>query len=481
MHSGRLRRGFFLYGLLCIAWFLFRSGMKPSRAAYPCQKAAQLNADIWLITYVYPVLHIDSFRERLSDRRLVLLVAGLLAVGGGYIGYRQLMDGDNDMVPGTGLVLSPISASVSPSSDIYAVTGTNGADDGVMRLLGVMAGNGVKFYKSAKQGPLNGPEGLIAADDVVLIKVNSQWDQRGGTNTDLVKSLIQAIVEHPDGFRGEIVVADNGQAQYGSTGRGGSLDWGNSNAQDHGQSMVDVVNGFKPGHRVSAYLWDRITATVVGEFADGDTEDGYVVSTRVAASTSSISAYPKFTTEYGTMISFRHGVYLPGENDYDPGKLKVINVPVLKTHSIYGVTGAVKHYMGVTSDKLTRDLGYRAHSSVGSGGMGTLMAQTRVPDLNIVDAIYVNAKPGSGPSSTYTEATYVGVIAASTDPVAIDYWGSKNILCPVCEANSYGATSTMNPDNETGFGSWLRLSMEELNAAGYGFTCDEDRISVHVN
>lgn len=482
MQSGRLRRGFFLYGLLCLAWFLVRSGLKPSRAVYPCQRAAQVNANLWLITYAYPVLQVESYRERLSDRRLVLLVAGLLVVGGGYIGYRRLMVGETDMFPGSQLELSPMRASASPESDIYVVTGTNGADDGVERLLNVMAGNGLKFYKSTTQGPLNGPEGLIAADDVVIIKVNSQWDERGGTNTDLVKSLIQAIVEHPDGFRGEVVVADNGQAQYGSSGRGGSLDWGSSNAQDHGQSMVDVVNGFKPKHRVSAYLWDRITSMVVSEYADGDMEDGYVVSTRVATSTSSISAYPKFTTEYGSMVSFRHGIYLPGEDDYDPGKLKVINVPVLKSHSIFGVTGAVKHYMGVTSDKLTRDLGYRAHSSVGSGGMGTLMAQTRVPDLNILDAIYVNARPGVGPRATYGEATYVGVIAASTDPVAVDYWGSKHILCAVCEDNGWGATSSMDPDNtrSEGFGDWLRLSLEELNAAGYGFTCDETRMNVYV-
>jgi len=275
-------------------------------------------------------------------------------------------------------------------------------------------------------------------------------------------------------------VADNGQAQYGASGRGGSLDWASSNAQDRGQSIVDVVNGFKPTFRVSAYLWDTITTNVVSEYADGDSEDGYVVSTKVAASTSSISAYPKFRTEYGTMISFRHGVYVAADNDYDAGKLKVISVPVLKTHMIYGVTGAVKHYMGVTSDKLTSGLGYSAHSSVGRGGMGTLMAQTRVPDLNILDAIYVNARPEAGPRTTYGAATYVGVIAASTDPVAIDYWGSKHILCAVCEDNGWGDTSSMDPDNETGFGDWLRLSMEELNAAGYGFTCQETRMNVYI-
>ena len=479
-HQG-LRRGFFVYGLLCLAWLMLRSGLKPSRAVYPCQAAARINADLWLAAYVLPLLQSCPIRARLSGRVPALLVAAALVAGVGYISL-QGGTGIDTLNPSNRLQLESAEASVLPASDVYAVTGTDGADDGVARLLGQMAGNGLKFYNSSRETSLGGPVGLISADDVVIIKVNSQWDQRGGTNTDLVRSIIQAVVDHPDGFRGEVVVADNGQAQYGAQGRGGSLDWASSNARDHGQSIVDVVNGFKPSFRVSAYLWDTITTTVVSEFADGDSTDGYVVSTRVA-STSSISAYPKFTTEYGTMVSFRHGVYVPADNDYDTGKLKVISVPVLKTHMIYGVTGAVKHYMGVTSDKLTSSLGYSAHSSVGMGGMGTLMAQTRVPDLNILDAIYVNSRPEAGPRTTYSDASEVNVIAASTDPVALDYWAAKHILCAVCEANGWGDASSMDPDNgrSGGFGYWLRLSMEELNAAGYRFTCDEDRMSVHVN
>lgn len=483
MGSKGLRRGFFVYGLLCLAWLMLRSGLKPSRAHYPCQVAAKLNTELWLATYLLPVLQVGPIRPRLSDRRLVLLVVVALVAGVGYISLRGGTGIDTSLNISNQLQLEPVEASVLPASDIYVVTGTDEVDDGVERLLGQMAGNGLKFYNSSKVTRLSGPEGLISADDVVLIKVNSQWDQRGGTNTDLVKSIIQAIVDHPDGFRGEVVVADNGQAQYGAQGRGGSLDWASNNAQDRGQSIVDVVNGFKPTFKVSAYLWDTITTNVVSEYADGDSEDGYVISTKVAASTSSISAYPKFTTEYGTMISFRHGVYVAADNDYDAGKLKVISVPVIKTHMIYGITGAVKHYMGVTSDKLTSGLGYSAHGSVGRGGMGTLMAQTRVPDLNILDAIYVNARPEDGSSTTYGDASEVNVIAASTDPVALDYWAAKRILCAVCEANGWGDTSSMDPDNRRSgeFGGWLRLSMEELNAAGYGFTCDEDRISVHVN
>jgi hypothetical protein len=65
--------------------------------------------------------------------------------------------------------------------------------------------------------------GLIAKDDFVIIKVNCHWNERGGTNTDLVKALIQVIVDHPDGFTGEIIVADNGQARSGGTGTEGNI------------------------------------------------------------------------------------------------------------------------------------------------------------------------------------------------------------------------------------------------------------------
>ena len=366
-------------------------------------------------------------------------------------------------------------------SIIYAVTGTNGNDDGVERLIDLMAKQGQPFYLSSKTKKTQGSSGFIGNDDVVLIKVNSQWDERGQTNTDLVKSIIKAVIAHPDGWRGEIVVADNGQAQYGGAGKGGSLDWMKNNAVDPSQSIQDVANMYAE-YRASTYSWDNITSNAVQEFAEGDDEDGYVVETTVVPHTGTIVSYPKFTTLHGTQISFKHGVYKPEIEDYDFDRLKVINVPVLKTHMIYGVTGAVKHYMGVPSDKLSAGLGYRIHRAVGRGAMGTLMAQTRVPTLNIVDAIYVNALPKDGPKTPYMHATEANIIAASTDPIAIDYWGSKNILCKICLENGDNI-STIDPDNteEGEFGDWLRLSMNELNAAGYPYTVDPERITVFVD
>jgi hypothetical protein len=320
---------------------------------------------------------------------------------------------------------------------------------------------------------------LIDRNDVIIIKVNSQWDQRGGTNTDLVRAIIESILGHPDGFNGEIVIADNGQAQYGAAGSGGDLDWHSNNAVDRTQSMQKVADLFSKEHRVSTALWDRITSTRVGEYSGGDSRDGYVVNSSPSTTTGIIVSYPKFKTLYGTRISFKKGIWNPASRSYDSDRLKVINVPVLKTHSIYGVTASVKHYMGVTSDILTR---HAAHRSVGSGGMGEQMAETRFPVLNVLDAIWINAVPAGGPLTRYSQATQTNIVAASRDPVALDYWAAKSILLPAAEKLGYRNTDSMDPDNVQirSFGNWLRLSMKALQVAGFPSTLDLSKINITV-
>jgi len=346
------------------------------------------------------------------------------------------------------------------------VESTDGTDDGVKRLINSMQRQGLDFYR------------LIASDDVVIIKINCQWAERGGTNTDLIRSVIKAIVEHPGGFSGEVIVADNGQGQFGSERRGGSLSWANANSSDRKQSVMDVVRIFQAeGFRVTGVLWDDFTAVSVREFDEEDVRNGFVVEDSVHSTGLEIS-YPKFTTEYGTKVSFKKGIWDADSGNYNSDKLKVINMPVLKTHGLFQVTAAVKNYMGTPSDRLT---GRRAHNSVGIGGMGTQMAHTRMPVINIIDMIWVGVE--RGPGSGYSTAAQVNKVAASMDPVALDYWVSKNILIPEVEKRTAGRGRTMSPDGtEPGtFGFWLRLSMDELHKAGIWATMDENEIFIIDN
>ncbi|MDR2759582.1 MAG: DUF362 domain-containing protein [Spirochaetaceae bacterium] len=356
------------------------------------------------------------------------------------------------------------------NSAIYVKENTDGTDDGLARLLAGMLSRGLSFYKQGDGA------GLIGPNDVVLIKINSQWAERGGTNTDLLKSLIQCIVDHPAGFKGEVIIADNGQSMFGSRRTGGSLDWENTNSKDRTQSAQDVADYFDGrGYRVSGVLWDTFTRIRVEEFEKGDIKDGFVVEDG-PQSTGLVVSYAKFTTKYGTMVSFKRGIWNNETKRYDSEALKVINAPVLKSHGQYQVTGGIKSYMGTPSNSLTN---MAPHTSVGRGGMGTQMAKTRFPVLTILDMIWIS--PDGGPNAPYSRAVQQNMIAAATDPVALDYWASKNVLIPAAKVVGNRRYNNMNPDGtEPGtFGYWLRLSMEELHKAGIPATMDENKITVY--
>ncbi|MCZ2809700.1 MAG: DUF362 domain-containing protein [Candidatus Bathyarchaeota archaeon] len=414
---------------------------------------------------------------------ILMIVANMVLNNGMFLGSIQPAGAlnSNQEIP---LSLEPRNATTFPASDIYVVSGR--AYTHISELLTLMGSHGLLFYESGASGVNQGPHGLVANDDVVLIKTNCQWDERGGTNTDLLKELIQMIVDHPDGFVGEIVVADNGQAQYGSFGNGGSLNWANNNAEDPSQSVQDVVDMFSVSFNVSTYLWDTITHKSVGEYSEGDLNDGYVINQTANPVTGIKVSYPKFKTEFGTHISFKKGVWNPITQSYSSEKLKVINFPVLKSHSGYGVTASMKHYMGVVSAKQTN-----AHDKVATGGMGTEMVETRFPTLNILDGIWVNANPAPssscGPGTPYAASTRVNVVMASTDPVALAYWGSKHILMQAAELIGYADTHTLNPDNTDpsgiwgeAFGVWLNLAKNEIVAWGYNVTIDENQMNVYL-
>jgi len=379
------------------------------------------------------------------------------------------------------LALESRNATASPASDIYAVSGRANAH--ISELFNLMGAHGLLFYKSSASGVNRGSNGLVASNDVVLIKINMLWGQRGGTNTDMLKELIQAIVNHPDGFTGEIVVSDNGQGY-------GSMHWQESNAEDPTQSTQDVVNMFSATHNISTYSWEPIRGTRVNEYVQGNYDDGYIRYDTADPETGIYITYPKFRTVFGTYISFKHGIW--NGTAYE-NRLKVINMPILKTHYRFGVTGAVKHYIGVNSENSLGQGGLgNGHNSVATGGMGTLMVETRLPTLNIVDAIWVNANaPPStmaGPQTAYGSATRANTLIAGTDPVALDYWAAKHVLVQASQLIGYNDTHTLHPDsaNATGlqqntpFGTWLNRTENEVLAAGYNATTDENHMNIYV-
>ena len=340
-------------------------------------------------------------------------------------------------------------------TQVFVVRDTDGADDGVARLLARLAEQGIPFYRTGET-----PQGLFAAGDTVLLFYNCQWDRHGGTNTDLIKSVAQAVAAHPDGFTGEIIVADSGQGD-------GSLDHRETNSLDHTQSVQDVVDALKlAGIRITGYLWDDIMDIEVKEYSEGDDADGYVVLDGVSDETRLNVSYPKFTTEFGTKISLSRGIW--DGAGYDNDRLKILNMPILKVHWLYMATGCVKAYMGSPSLNLSTKRGGSPHDSIAFGGMGEQMANTRTPTLNVMDMI--NISPLRGPWVAYDESVPYHAIGASIDPFALDYWAVKNVLMPEAEKMNNPNLSRIDPDGTSPgmFGYWMNLSLDALHRAGLG-------------
>jgi len=367
-----------------------------------------------------------------------------------------------------GALQLPELSTSAPISTVYAAKGER-ASNGMSALLSLMASNGLSLHGTTDN------EGLIGRADLVLVKVNGEWEERGGTNTDLLKAFIQAVLNHPDGFEGEIVVVENGQWAI-------HLDSTRSNAEDRRQSFRRVVNDFQSqGYRVSLYDWTSIGGTageVVIITEDEMTKDGYVDMPGGVS-------YPIFTTKFGTRVNLKDGIWDGAK--YDGSRMRFINMPVLKSHSLMGVTGATKHYMGVLSTSLCND-GFSQHPGmIEEGLMGRVMAKVIYPDLNIMDAQYVGVSP-EGPASSYQSAYQADLILASRDPIALDYYAGKYILLPLTGSERHDP-ECLNTANSSGFGGYpvnafrqyLASSKRELEDAGYEPTMTEDEIRALVS
>ncbi len=464
-----------LIGVLSLVWLVLRSGRKPSRLGYPCQRAALANTALLfggttlpvasrlpgLLTGRRPASPWARGAARACEVAGMVTLACLLAWGLAGLASSSGRPLESMRAAASGLVAPGWRSGSAGASNIYVAQGIPSASEhGVDRLIDVMDCNGQDFFRSDRVGQAAGPGGIIGNNDVVLIKVNGEWRQRGGTNTDVVKGLVNAIVNHPDGFTGEVVIVENGQWASFMDNLPNNRNPDQCNAEDRTQSFNDVANMFAGSHRVSVYDWTQVQTRSVEEFGSGNMTDGYCYVPEIQ------EGYPKFTTVYGTRISLRYGVF--DGAGYDNSRLKFINVPVLKDHGGPGVTCCVKHFMGVQD--LWKGTPEAPHTPMVTEGIfGKVMLVARFPDLNVVDAIWVT--PAGGPNGPYDSAVRVNKLLAGNDPIALDCYAARNILMPISgnprhdpyAANQFNQMMTTTRDVLAGGGKQVTMDPAMMN------------------
>lgn len=455
----RCKLSYWLLGVGSLMWLLLRSGTNPRRMTYPCQRIAAANSAGFL-AYLAALLGSATLLRRLkasfSPARLLLLAVGLLLTAS--------LQGSVATQPTPLLADSPdLPAWTSPSaiSDVFVISDVPAPpysldggvvpgvvpadealhDDGVDALVNLMEAHQDFFYKTDAH-----PGGLFGSDDVIVIKINNQWNWRYGTNTDVVKGVIYRLVQHPDGFDGAVIIAENTQAYNDNWYDQGSR----NNSQFENQSYLDVALAFaRQGYHVCIADWTRLRTSLVNDYDLGDNADGYVLEdaddTPEEQGRKRLS-YPKFQTDCNgrhLSISMKQGLW---DGSFDNTRLKMINLPVLKRHLTAWATIAVKNYLGFVTlyDDIGRWSGVsemhcwllgpndNTHAcppySAAYGLVARQMARVRRADLNIVDAIWVNPESNLSGSSVRLD-----VLLASRDPFAIDYYASDYILGPLIQ------------------------------------------------
>jgi hypothetical protein len=334
----------------------------------------------------------------------------------------------------------------TPASSVYRAVGRSPGEN--LRAVLEMAG---------------GAGSIVGPDDVVVIKPNAQWWNHGGVNLAALEALVEAVMERPGGFRGDVVIAENchrGRRPWTRprTGWAGDYRW-NSDLAGVG-NLNELCRRLKERHgeSFSTVHWINTEAGGRRVASPGDGE-GYVICDGTGGAPllecgnglegererRTVMTYPIFRTDSGRIVDFRNGVW--EEGGYSARPLRFVNVAALNHHGLYcGPTSAVKNYLGVTDlsggpdpfrgGKLTEEhfnfhaFAFDGHVPGPVPGMlgravGTFMKTVRKADLNITTAEWTGLISREYPPLAHTRA-----ILACRDPVALDRHAARYVLYP---------------------------------------------------
>jgi len=324
-----------------------------------------------------------------------------------------------------------------------------------------------------------GINNFIDIDDTVIIKPNLQWKYQGYTHTLATKTLIEIILNRLGGFNGEILVSED-YTSFDDQSKG----W-NSSPENRLNNWPDMnyrelINFF---HLNGA---ENVSATPIsGKTITGPEEgEGYVINFYTTQSnTNKVGlrvrlGYPIIQSPFsGNLIDTKNGVWKNGE--YTGQKVKIIFLPTLNYHSNYaGITSAVKCHLGFIPLGEGNDEYYSVHTykfdyslfrpdefnkaDIVGECIGELISAIIKPTLYITVAEYSGHM-----GRTKKDATHTKTIGLCREPVSLDYWMGKNIICP-----SGGFAADYDPSEDNVF----RQTLIGCNSKGIGTLNEADML-----
>jgi hypothetical protein len=211
---------------------------------------------------------------------------------------------------------------------------------------------------------LGGIHEIIGSEDVVVIKPNVQWWNQGAPNLSALNRFVELIFEMPGGFAGEVVVAENchrGSFPWLSEDSGWAHRFERNSDSPNIGNYVDLTGSLKKkfGDRFTTRHWIDVANGAKRVYGPKN-GDGYIYCDGTGGAPlltcengmkgedcrTTIMTYPIFTTDKGTLVDLRNGVWAKGA--YTSRPLRFINFAAVNHHSIpCGATSAIKNYLGI--------------------------------------------------------------------------------------------------------------------------------------
>lgn len=314
-----IRLFFSISGLLATIWFLIRVIPKPTRAFYPCQKAAFPFATsfiIWLVGSSTSLVFIKNIRKKHNYKKLS---TSLMLV--------------------TGCLIFLVSYMIAPTFTSYA---SNSVQKEELPLLKAEQASTTDHYKSTvaivRSEKANSSD--INASDIQTL-VEQAVTMAGGLND---------IVHNGD----TVVIKPNLVIDYSYAGNQKLTPGANGIVTDYRviQAVVNIVNQLNPsgkiflmegsakGHTLNNMAtvgWDDITGldgTIAIEESSGGWYE-YNSPNLVGVDLSNdVALYPDYLKPNNTRTIYQNKIYHNAD--------VLICIPVLKNHGYTGITGAVK-------------------------------------------------------------------------------------------------------------------------------------------
>jgi hypothetical protein len=465
--------------IISLAWLLFRSGRKPTRIHYPCQKAAAANVSLFFTPLLFPLLKKANDVYTISGLQKTLRILLLVAVCGGsfaatmqYWNYYQenrYAERLKAMGPIGQSIGGAMAAAGSFLSTPYAMAAIS-----PHRVVSVHHSDATSWNFSCTGSgacPVYYGDNAFVNQSVVDLMFDSGL--KGLTGTTTIESAWKALLPN---YRPNEIVAIKVNFNDSIMG-GGTRGYGDNDA--YVDALPQVVNAVISGLKMrgvaeqnirvfdsSRYITDRFRALIKYKNIRYFDREGNGEDVDESTFTSSLSS---------SRIHFAHSNYSGSthkvsdvlvESDY------LINIPIMKSHGGAGITLSLKNHLGSINGFTSG--GHSMHSYFYPAGGNYDSESNPVTDINlngnikdktiliIGDGLYGGLKSNNTPPEVWSSfdndspnMLFFGIDPVATDSVMFDFIDRERDVDPasqdiliVSARNGLGVHERWNNDDD---------------------------------